>query len=164
MRASHRKRSQTPVSLMTRDNNVTTSSRSQSRSTRHQRNLNSQPDKYGQNQASIQIIQSLYVKRFGYGSQSKSIWAGVMWSNRFKSKIKQAAEFNTDCSWWTSDGGKRVRTLLQQSNRDYEPRHAPRDVLIQQIRPSPICGSATVGNNSSGKRVRHAETLYNIIE
>ena len=36
-KAFHRKRSQTPVSPMTRNNNVTTSSRSQSRSTRHRR-------------------------------------------------------------------------------------------------------------------------------
>ena len=32
---------------------------------------------------------------------------------RFKPKIKRAAEFNTDCSCWTRDHGKRTRTLLQ---------------------------------------------------
>ena len=42
---------------------------------------------------------------------------------------------------------------------DYEPKHAPRGVLIQQTRPSLIDGSTEFGNNSSGKHARHAEDI-----
>ena len=41
---------------------------------------------------------------------------------------------------------------------DYGPRHAPREVLIQQTRPYLIDGSTEFGNNSFGKHARHAET------
>ena len=82
---------------------------SQSRSTRSPKKYkcNSQHDKSGAEPRKHlnMIIHNLYVMRCG--SQCKSIRAGVMWSKRSKPKIKRAAEFNTDCSCWTRDQGKR---------------------------------------------------------
>ena len=40
----------------------------------------------------------------------------------------------------------------------HEPRHAPKEVLIQQTRPSLINGSTEFGNTRSGKHARYAET------
>ena len=114
-RASHRKRSQTPVSPMSRNNNVTMSSRSQSRSTGHQ-STSAIVSKISRGRTTQELkhdhTHSLYVIRCGYGSQCKSIRAGVMRSMRFKAKIKRAAEFNTDYSCWTRDQGKCTRTLF----------------------------------------------------
>ena len=142
---------------MTRNNNVTMSSRSQNRSTRHQRRTSTIVSKISRGrttQALEQIIHSLYVMRCGYGSQCKSIRAGVMQSKRFKPKIKRAAEFNT--------AGQETRANAQEhyySNpTDYRPRHAPREVLIQQTKSYLIGGSTKFGNNSFGKHARHTET------
>ena len=119
-RTSHSKRSQSPVSPMTG-------------TTMSQWAADLKADQPGTNKVLTQqsaryawakpcrhlniIIHSLYVMRWGYGSQCKSTRAGVMWSNRFKPKIKRAAEFNTDWSCCMRDQGKHARTLLQKSNR-----------------------------------------------
>ena len=82
---------------MTWNNNVTMSSRSQSRSTRHQRSTSAIVSKISRGEPLKHlnmIIHSLYVMRCGYGSQCKSIRAGVMLSKRFKPKIKRAAELS----------------------------------------------------------------------
>ena len=81
------------------------------------------------------IIHSLHVMRWGYGSQCKSTRAGVMWSNRFKPKIKRAAEFNTDwsCAAWETKAS--MQEHYYKNPTDYELTHAPTEVWTQQSFP-----------------------------
>ena len=115
------------------------------------------------------IIHSLFVMYWGYGSQCKSTRAWVMWSNRFKPKIKRAAEFNTDWSCCMRDQGKHARTLLQKSNRLWTNACTNRSLdstdkafpkrRTQQTKLSPNDESDEVGNNSSDRHAKHVETL-----
>ena len=95
--------------------------------------------------------------RCGYGSQCKSIRAGVMRSNASSQKSNEQQN-----STQTVAAGQETKANAQEhyySNpTDYGPRHAPREVLIQQTRPYLIDGSTEFGNNSFGKHARHAET------
>ena len=105
------------------------------------------------------IIYSLYVMHWGYESQCKSTREGVMslmWSNRFKPKIKRAAEFNTDWSCYMRDQGKHARTLLQKSNRLWTNKCTNRSLNYKAY---PNDESGKVENNSSDKHAKHVMTL-----
>ena len=71
------------------------------------------------------IIHSLYVMRYGFGSQCKSIRAGVMWSKRFKPRPNEQQN-----STQTVAAGQETKANAQEhyynNPTDYEPRHAPK--------------------------------------
>ena len=157
--ASHRKRSQTPVSPMTRNNNVTMSSRSQSRPTRHQRSTSAIVSKISRGRTT----QALKHDHTQFVCNALRVWKPMQIHqgrcNVIKAPSSQKSNEQQN-STQTVAAGQETKANAQEHYypTDYEPRHAPREVLIQQTRPSLIDGSTEFGNNSSGKHAKHAET------
>ena len=110
-----RKTSEKTVSSMTRKNNFTMSSRSQSRSIKQQKSTKALVSEISRDRTRQAlkhdhtqfVCNALRVWKIFDGMES--IKASIMWSMRFKPKTK----FNTCYSCWRIDQGKRTRTLLQ---------------------------------------------------
>ena len=146
---------------MTRNNNVTMSSRSQSRSTRHQRSTSAIVSKISRGRTT----QALKHDHTQFVCNALREWKPMQIHQGRCNVIKalQAKKPNEQQnSTQTVAAEQETKANAQEhcynNPTDYEPRHAPREVLIQQTRPSLIVGSTEFGNNSSGKHARHAET------
>ena len=159
----NRKRSQTPVSPITGNNNVTMSTKSQSRSTRHQRSTSAIVSKISRGRTTqalkhnhtkfvcnaLWVWKPLQIHRGGW-NLIKSLQA----KNQTSSRIQHGLQLLDKSEIKTN-----AQEHYYSNPTDYELMHAPRVVLIQRTRPFPIDGLAEIGNNSSGKHARHAETL-----
>ena len=86
------------------------------------------------------IIYSLYVMRCEYGSQCKSIRAGQC-DQSASSQKSNGQQNSTQTVAAEQETKANVQEHYYSNPTDYEPKHAPREVLIQQTRPSLIDGS-----------------------
>ena len=145
---------------MTRNNNVTMSSRSQSRSTRHQRSTSTIVSKISRGRTT----QALKHDHTQFVCDALRVWKPMQIHQGRCNAVKalQAKNQTSSRIQHTVAAGQETKANAQEhyySNpTDYGPRHAPREVLIQQTRPYLIDGSTEFGNNSFGKHARHAET------
>ena len=146
--------------MMTGNINVTMSSRSQSRSIRYQSSTIAIVSKISRGRTTqahkhnhTHVCYAMWVLKPMQIHQGRcNVIKALQTKNQTSRRIQHVL--------WLLD--KRLEANAQEqyySNpTNYEPKHAPRGVLIQQTRHSPIDGSAEVRNNSSGKHARQAET------
>ena len=136
---------------MTRNNNVTMSSRSQSRSTRHQRSTSAIVSKISRGRTT----QALKHDHTQFVCNALQVWKPMQIHQGRCNVIKalQAKDQTSSRIQHRLAAGQETKANAQEHHynnpTDYEPRNAPREVLIQQTRPSLIDGSTEFGNNNS---------------